>query len=303
MKSTWLLYLSVLGLVLSLIKIFWDWWFLFSNKKRAPLQAHKKVFDPALPFLVSQSAAFIMLGLFIMRMLPFFTPSLAFLAGYLFTHHVDFLLPFALHKHSFLKEKRITCTICFGNNTDQLRERKKERNTNKNTDTLARQRRPNKFRNILLTNKNELQLKRPNLSSFIDKLPALFFILLVIGIFVVLKRAYKVLYVIKLSNHNQRHFSTDDEMLQLMKWINVNADHRLDSITANLVASSQILLHTKVKITIHPHAESSEMRARYRNYYAIYAKVSDYTVYKEIKKLNTTYLVISNCNAHCTSTT
>eukprot|EP00124_Ichthyophonus_hoferi_P002739 Ihof_evm3s200 gene=Ihof_evmTU3s200 len=222
--------------------------------------------DPVPPFILAQSCGFIILGLLMLRMLPFFTPSWCLCASLLFTDNFELILPerfYTPQPQNIEKES----------GSEEIERKKEAIRLDKMT---AKPLRKNQKRDQVTVMKWLLRI--------------------LIGSLLVIAPYDRFMYMMEREPSYRDHQAS----INLLKWVNRNT--KPDSvITASLEMSSYIKLYTRRPITIHPHAEKHEMRDRYRYQYQLYARIPEKEVYDAMRHLQSDYVILTNCGAQCTN--
>eukprot|EP00123_Amoebidium_parasiticum_P017203 comp23752_c0_seq2/m.41051 comp23752_c0_seq2/g.41051 ORF comp23752_c0_seq2/g.41051 comp23752_c0_seq2/m.41051 type:complete len:332 (-) comp23752_c0_seq2:605-1600(-) len=223
--------------------------------------------DPITPFLLAQSCGFILLGLLMLRMLPFFTPSWILCASMVFTDSYDLLLPGRWYTPS--PASTIAADGAQKEEKGGAGKKKDKPKVQKST-------------------------KSEKASPHVQVIKYMFRALLGVAI---LLAPYERFNAQMMGTPRRANY---EDKVELVQWIINNTDQDA-VITASLDASSWLKLYTRRRFTVHPHAEKPEIRERYRYQYQSYARVPEKDVYDAMRHLQSDYMVLTNCGAVCTN--
>eukprot|EP01134_Creolimax_fragrantissima_P000073 CFRG0073T1 len=249
--------------------------------------------DAAIPFVFAQSSGLILLGFLMLRMLPFFTPSLAILGSLLFTDNHEMLLPSSWYSRPY------------ATNADNVNIQYKKTDGDKVAPTNSKRKNGCKSEMSASAKVASVVSKKAkgNVSSKSSQTGQLFLYVTVMvkAVMFICIIAFSWSRFSALTNAPRRDaYGAAEGKMLMMEWMDTNIPKDA-VITASMDISSHVKLHTGRLITIHPHAEKRNMRDRYTLQYQSYANVPNVDVYNAMKELKSEYLITSGCMASCAS--
>lgn len=247
----------------------------------------KRSADPALVFLFWQTLAFFLLGVTIMRLMLFFTPSFCVLAS-------------LLASPQFFRGvlDTLQCRKADNQHDDPA---PAAGSGDEDEDTTAKRRRESKKPKKATAESEaepEPRVARPPPG-------ALFVVVALLLGGASLAATFHLggpILEEKIDTITMTDPSGFDDTVELMEWINQNT-RKESVVVSSLALSSTIKLATGRSLAIHPHAEDAGMRRRYRLLYTMYDKISQDAVYASMRALQGDLLVIpfTSCDGKCSN--
>ncbi|KNC82460.1 hypothetical protein SARC_05252 [Sphaeroforma arctica JP610] len=243
--------------------------------------------DASMPFLFAQSSGLILLGFLMLRMLPFFTPTLAIMGSLLFTDKYELLLPAAW---LFLSDAE-TPYADYKKTDGDTQEPAPQPNRKSGKKKGSTRAQPPAALKVRKGGSSAKASQTQTLYSIITWMirAAMFFAIVTAG---------WTRFSTLINAQRKDQYGIAEPKMLVMEWIETNLPKDA-VITASMDLSSHVKLATRRPITIHPHAEKRNMRDRYKLQYQSYAKVSEADVYSAMKELKTEYVITSGCMAKC----